>query len=175
MLRTCPRSCCHSLATVSLLPPSDFIKICNFFGEKVHSEKKRAFPNCSGEKKKKKKENWSVPKLQTVPTKRLSIPEGKKKDTLLNTIKGIKQQMLLQSHAECLVLPHESRVPVVTVSLFSISLGFICFWEHEPWNHSQLASTHQGINLQSWGSLVDQNLVLWGTAVPSTAKALSVV
>lgn len=83
--------------------------------------------------------------------------------------------MPLQSHAECSVLSHESKVPVVTALLFSISLGFICFWEHEPWNYSQLASTHQGINLQSWGSLVDQNLIFWGTAIPSTAKALWVV
>lgn len=64
---------------------------------------------------------------------------------------------------------------VVTILLFSISLGFICFWEHEPWNHSQLVSTHQDINLQSWRSLADQNLVFWGTAIPSTAKALWVV
>lgn len=65
---------------------------------------------------------------------------------------------------ECLWLPS-----------FSISLGFICFWEHEPWNHSQLASTHWGINLQSWGCLADQNLIFWGTAIPNTAKALWVV
>lgn len=52
-----------------------------FFVKKMFTVKKRAFPNCRGEKK--------SAKAQTVPTKRLSIP-GEKKDTLLNTIKETK-------------------------------------------------------------------------------------
>lgn len=102
MMPTCPRSCSHSLATVSLLPPSDFIKIWAFFCvKKMFTVKKRAFPNCRGGKKK-------SAKAQTVPTKRLSIP-GKKKDTLLNTIKETKPANA--SSVTCTALRLTSWIP----------------------------------------------------------------
>lgn len=68
----CPRSCSHSLATFSLMSPSDFIKIWHFFLEKSSQLQKEPFLTAEGKKK------LNVPKAQTVPTKRLSIPEKKR-------------------------------------------------------------------------------------------------